>query len=126
MIKTKEHLIFCSNKVTERTLLWEISYGVIIDFPQLFFTTIASKKRNSFYLVFFFLNREFLFSHESSRVHTFFDSEKLFLCPVQVNIYHQYDKIRAVLNLSTEDARAYVASSTQPSIRQQTMQYICK
>ena len=76
MIKTKEHLIFCSNKVTERTLLWEISYGVIFDFPQLFFTIIASKKKELGLSVFFFLNREFLFSHESSRVHTYFDSEK--------------------------------------------------
>ena len=44
MIKTKEHLIFCSNKATERTLLWKISYGVIIDFPQLFLQQLQAKK----------------------------------------------------------------------------------
>ena len=59
-------------------------------------------------------------------IHILIVKNDFYFLYVQVYVYHQYDKIRAILNLSTEDARAYVASSTQPSIRQQTMQYLCK
>ena len=47
-------------------------------------------------------------------IHILIVKNDFYFLYVQVYIYHQYDKIRAVLNLSTEDARAYEAALNHP------------